>query len=303
MNIFGPDFVIAGAMRCGTTALAQALDAHPEIGVTKPKEPNYFATLHGALNFSGPGDQWFATQNVYDLKAYSTLLAQLSSRIRGEASAMYLSLPRTARSIHRVQPNARIILVLRDPVRRAVSAHGYLVTRGRERVRSFAEACSLEEERRRDGYGPIWWYQKSSDYRAGVGAYLSAFGPGQVHVITAETMSQDPDATLRGIFDFLDVPYHPRPGMVLADPINGGGVSRSALLTRALYPNDALRRRLRGAAPSALVRAIRQARAASRQPAKAPVAVPAPIRDRLLATIADVELMLNRSLPEWDGEA
>src|SRR5688572_18848100 len=53
-----PDFIIAGAMRSGTTALADALACHPGVFMTEPKEPSYFTYRHGGESFSGPGDQW-----------------------------------------------------------------------------------------------------------------------------------------------------------------------------------------------------------------------------------------------------
>ena len=139
-----PDFIVVGAMRAGTTALAAALNQHPDIAISEPKEPNYFATLHGALEYSGPGDQWFAGQNSSEWESYLSLF-QGDSALVGEASAMYLALPETAADVRRLLPDAKIVIVLRDPAARARSAHSYLRSKGRETLGSFIDGLEAED--------------------------------------------------------------------------------------------------------------------------------------------------------------
>ena len=112
----GPDFIIAGAMRAGTTALAAALGEHPDVFMCTPKEPSFFAVARGSLEFRGPADQSFAHDNVTDWNSYQALFRGAGSRLAGEASAMYLTLPGVAQEIRGRCPDVRIVLILRDPV-------------------------------------------------------------------------------------------------------------------------------------------------------------------------------------------
>lgn len=258
-----PDFIIAGAMRAGTTALAAALGNHSDITITTPKEPNYFATLFGALDYCGPGDKWFASQNVADWGKYKSLFDKREG-VMAEASAMYLALPETARAIAGRVPGCKIVITLRDPLERALSAHSYLRSKGREPVADFTRALALEPERRKRGYGPMWWYFGASDYAPGLSAYLDAFGPDRVHILLNEDLKADPRATLDHLYSFLGVRSLPGPAeYLLSSIVNPGGVPRSRTLTRILYPPDTLRHTLRKLTPESARRVVRAARQSS----------------------------------------
>ncbi|GGD31432.1 hypothetical protein GCM10010915_09630 [Microbacterium faecale] len=255
-----PDFILAGAQRAGSTALAEALAEHPDIAITDPKEPSYFATLFGSLDYSGPGDQWFASQNVGDWNAYLGL-CQSDATVSGEASVMYLAIPGTAPAIHERLPNVKIVLVLRDPMARARSAHSYLRVNGREKEQDFEAALALEEQRRAAGYGPMWWFEKASDYAPGLEEYFEVFGRERVFVTTNEQLKADPARVLHGVGGFLGVDAVPAPvDFLTSNSVNSGGTPRNELLTRILYPPDQLRRAARRLAPEKLRQFVRFAR-------------------------------------------
>lgn len=293
----GPNVFIVGAMRAGTTALAEALSSHPDVLVSTPKEPNYFATLHGALNFVGPGDQWFAGQNVGDWTSYCALFAS-DAPVRIDASAAYLALPQTAASIAARVPDARIIVLLREPLRRARSAHGYVRTRGREDVADFAAAVALEDQRRADGYGPIWWFRSASEYAAGLAEYFAAFGRDRVHVVISEELDAAPQQVLAGIYDFLGLRSDPRPAAVLGRRINVGGAPRSALVTKVLYPGDRLRAVLRRLSPRPIVSLVRWARRKSVVRAEVS-AVGREFVEWSTSAIAETEAVLGARVDAW----
>lgn len=269
-----PDFIVIGAMRAGTTALAAALNKHPDIAISEPKEPNFFATLHGALEYAGPGDQWFAGQNSSDWESYLSLFDE-GAPLVGEASAMYLALPETAADVSRMLPGVKIVVVLRDPAARARSAHSYLRSKGREPLASFLDGLEAEPTRKDEGFGPMWWYREASDYEAGLRAYFDEFGRDAVLVITNEELKSDPERTVSEVLAFLGA----RDDLAVANfltsqAVNSGGEPRSALLTRALYPPDGIRAAVRRVAPGFLRRAVGKARAASTTgapPPKAPL--------------------------------
>ncbi|WP_221583750.1 sulfotransferase domain-containing protein [Microbacterium sp. G2-8] len=255
-----PDFILAGAQRAGSTALAEALAEHPDVSITDPKEPSYFATLFGSLDYSGPGDPWFASQNVADWDAYLEL-CDSGAAVSGEASVMYLAIPGTAAAIRERLPDVKIVMVLRDPLIRARSAHAYLRVKGRETEKSFATALAHEHRRRETGYGPMWWFEGASDYAPGLEEYIAAFGREQVFVTTNEELKADPARVLADVSAFLGVSESSAPVEYLSsNAINSGGVPKSELLTRILYPPDSVRRFIRGLAPEKLRDIVRSAR-------------------------------------------
>jgi hypothetical protein len=258
-----PDFLIVGAMRAGTTALASALAEHPQVFMATPKEPNFFAAPYGALNFVGPGDQAFARQNIRDWDSYVGLFRDADSRVCGEASAAYLALPGVASEIRRRRPDAKIVIILRDPVERGFSAWQFLRGRGREHLRDFAAGLAAEKERRSLGYGPIWWYVEASRYQERLEEYLTNFPRRQVHVLTNEELRHDPMGVMSRICTFLDVDMTQLPGSALSRDVNGSGVPRVEILTHVLHPHYRLREPLSRIAPPVVRHMVRRARAAS----------------------------------------
>jgi hypothetical protein len=295
-----PDFVVVGAMRAGTTALATALDSHPDVFMCRPKEPNYFACLHGALEYQGPGDQWFARQNTVTWQSYQALFADAGGRQAGEASAMYLALPDTAWDVAKALPGARVVVVLRDPSRRAASAHAYLRSRGRETVSTLPAALEAEERRKAAGYGPIWWYAGASDYRPGLQAYAEALGPDRVHVVVTEELQRCPGPVLEELAAFLDIRDVAPCVEALGASINASGAPRSRVLTRALYPPDRLRRAARRASPEWVRTGVRRARehALASGDTRAEHARPVLLAEHA-DIVADVEDLLRRPIEEW----
>ena len=291
-----PDFIVVGAMRAGTTALAAALNQHPDIAISEPKEPNYFATLHGALEYSGPGDQWFAGQNSSEWESYLSLF-QGDSALVGEASAMYLALPETAADVRRLLPDAKIVIVLRDPAARARSAHSYLRSKGRETLGSFIDGLEAEATRKSDGFGPMWWYEEASDYEAGLRAYLEAFGRESVLVITNEELKSDPGRVVSEVLEFLGARIDESVVNLLKnEAVNSGGEPRSALLTRALYPPDRLRSAVRKLSPEFVRRGVAKARAASTSGTPAIESVPADVEARFRDSALRTQKVLERDL-------
>jgi len=122
----------------------------------------------------------------------------------GESSAFYLCLPGTAERIAQAVPDAKIIMILREPADRAYSAYMLLVRDGRETL-SFEEGLSREAERRQQGFEPMWWYKELSLYASQVKRYLEVFGRERVKVLVYEELYTHPEQALREVFAFLGV--------------------------------------------------------------------------------------------------
>jgi hypothetical protein len=137
-----PSFLIVGAQRCGTTALYRALAQHPL--VLKPvlrKGVHYFDTAYGK------GLSWYRAH--FPLKATAHRLERrYGMRPLGfESSPYYLFHPLAASRIARDLTGAKLIVLVRDPVERAFSAHAHEVARGFEIEPSFERAIELEPHR------------------------------------------------------------------------------------------------------------------------------------------------------------
>jgi hypothetical protein len=135
--------------------------------------------------------------------------AQLFTRVTtekaiGESSAFYLCLPGTAERIAQAIPDAKILMVLREPAARAYSAYMLLRRDGRETL-SFEEGLSREEERKRQGFEPMWWYKDLSLYASQVKCYLETFGRERVKVLLYDELFSNPEPVLREVFAFLGV--------------------------------------------------------------------------------------------------
>src|SRR5262249_27856015 len=135
------DFVIIGTQRGGTTSLYRYLIDHPDVaGAMLTKEVHYFDTNLRR----GPG--WYRA--FFPTKAARDRHRRRTGRelVAGEASPYYLFHPLVPDRAHELLPDAKLVVMLRDPVERAFSHHGHEVELGYEQL-GFAEALDREPER------------------------------------------------------------------------------------------------------------------------------------------------------------
>jgi hypothetical protein len=218
-----PDLFVVGAPRAGTTSLWQALDVHPQVFMSRLKEPHYFTSWKPLY-----------MPHVSDRDAYLRLFSGAAEgQLRGEATPSYLAAPEAAEGIARASPEARIVVSLREPVARAYSDYLHKVRYGVE-DRSFLEAVRSQAGAERVSGR----YLGASLYADSVERYLERF-PGRVHVLFLEELATDPPAELRRLFAFLGVDATPAGSGLPAR--NPSGLPRNAL-ARRLYRSPALRR-------------------------------------------------------------
>lgn len=157
-----PDVFILGFTKCATTSLYNQLMQHPGVATTKRKEPHYhFANIVGDT-FSGPADQDTVRQMfVVDKATYQSLYEP--GKVSVDGSAMSVEHPDVLKSINFDYPNAKCIIMLRDPIDRAFSAYAHLVRDARE-TRTFSQAIRHELSGARKNHLPIWQNIQSSRY-------------------------------------------------------------------------------------------------------------------------------------------
>jgi hypothetical protein len=133
-----PNFVIVGAPKCGTTALATYLGEHPQIFISKPKEPHFFAE-------DFPNHRYVTNWSEY-LGLFAG--AKDSDIAVGEASVFYLRSDVAVQRLMEKVPNARLVVMLRNPIELAQSMHAQALYNRNETVKDFPTAWRLRHARR-----------------------------------------------------------------------------------------------------------------------------------------------------------
>lgn len=202
-----PNFLIIGAAKAGTTSLYKYLEQHPDIYMSSFKEPGFFAFEGQTLNFQGPGvkhriNKWTVT----DLDSYREMFAGVENqKAIGEATPLYLYYRQSCDRIKHYIPDAKLIVMLRDPVARAFSNYVWAVQPGAEPITDFAEALAAEPERIRQNWGPRWHYQAQGFYYQQLKPYFETFDRRQIRVYLHQDFVSDPKRVLQDIFHFLEV--------------------------------------------------------------------------------------------------
>ncbi len=146
-----PDFFVAGVPKAGTTALHSALARHPALYLAPVKEPKFFLTDGPPPAEGGPGDIKTYREHVWRRADYEALFEPApAGALKGESTPFYLHNRAARRRIKTLIPQARLIIVLRDPVERAHSNWAHLWSAGLDPCDNFVEAC----ERSRPGSRP-----------------------------------------------------------------------------------------------------------------------------------------------------
>jgi len=218
---------VVGAQRCGTTYLHHLLDRHPEIEMARPvrPEPKFFLD-----------DARYARGLAHYDAAYFT--GKPGAKVRGEKGTSYLESDAAATRIARAFPKARIVVLVRDPVARAVSHWRFSVENGVETL-PLEEALRREPERRdafdrsRFSVSPFA-YLRRGRYADDLARWDARFPRPQIRVLVSESF-QGSAAALKALYEWLGVDPGFRPEGI-ATPVNE---SRPAPGDEALSPQAA----------------------------------------------------------------
>jgi sulfotransferase family protein len=245
-----PRLFLVGAAKSGTTSLCRDLARHPAVYMSPMKEPHFFSQIQ-------PSPSWEPFfPHVRDEQEYLALFrGATNEEVLGEASTSYLWDRQAAERIKRVVPEARILIMLRDPVDRAYSHYWNDVREGLER-RSFAEALAEEQQRSGPGgWGVSSLYIGCGRYADQVGRYLDRFGDA-VLVAFLEDYVRNKASTMADIYAFLGV--GPIPSGLAMRRMNSISLPRNRL-GGALFASGKLRRLARATVPRPLRGRLRNA--------------------------------------------
>ena len=199
------DFVIAGTFKSASSTLSYELSAHPEIDVPTPKDPYFYLAelcrhLTGPAGFMAEHD----AHSVYDRASFEALFTKPGPHVlKGEATPLYLYCHAHAIPALKVDnPDARIILVLRNPADRAYSNYKHNVKDGYE-SRSFADCIADWETREQLPLHPFFHYVRAGLYDAQVAAWQAAFE--HVLVVSYDDVDSRPHEVLNQIAGVLGI--------------------------------------------------------------------------------------------------
>jgi hypothetical protein len=200
---FKVDFFCVGVAKAGTTSLHELLDLQERVSLPKRKETNYFSFgLSGRPAFSGPLDESSVNATtITSLEDYINDFDRSSDDLIGEICPSY-ALPGCAENIHRHNPEAKIIILLREPVSRSFSNYQHMVRDGREPL-EFEQALAAEDERLAEGWEWFWGLKRNSFYYESVKSYVDTFGPDKVKILFFEDFIKDQETHLRSVMEFI----------------------------------------------------------------------------------------------------
>jgi hypothetical protein len=231
-----PDFFIVGQPKSGTTALYEMLRRHPQIHMPDRKEPWYLASELLERTPPRPGG---TPQSVEEYLAWFEG-ARPDQRV-GEASALYLWSRTAAASIAQLQPEARIIAILREPASLLRSLHMQFVRTYVETENDFPRAISLEGARREGRHVPrrSYWpkallYSEHVRYVEQLRRFHALFPREQVLVLIYDDFVRDNEATVRTVSRFLGVDDTTAIELTQANPTMGVRSQRLHELVHAL---------------------------------------------------------------------
>jgi hypothetical protein len=216
-----PDFVIIGAQKAGTTSLMRYLQSHPDV----VSEPGV-----GEVHFFD--NNWQRGEHYY--RAHFPLRRTIERRhqhsghetVTGEKSPFYLFHPLVPERAHRIIPNVKLVVLLRNPVQRAASQHRMNTNMGIETL-ALKEAIEAEPARIEPSFREIsaggsftsglpaarFSYVSRGRYVEQLHRWLAFYPREQLLILRSEDLADDPETTFATTLEYLGLAPH-RPEFV-----------------------------------------------------------------------------------------
>lgn len=207
MKTTGPNLLIVGAPKCGTTAMWRYLGQHPDIWMCPKKDLHFFGS-----------DLEFQNRDRLGKSVYLSHFKANEESVVGEASVWYLLSTKAAEEIHAFDPKMKIIIMLRDPVKTIYAHYTQMLFNGLgdENVLDFESALNLESKRKRGEALPpntplrqALFYREVVSFAVQVQRFQNHFKPNQVHIVLQDDLVADTAKVVSETFSFLGVdPTH-----------------------------------------------------------------------------------------------
>ncbi len=208
-----PGFLIVGAQRCGTTSMYKAITQHPAVlPAVLHKGAHYFDTGYER------GPAWYRGHFPLQSTARRVQRETGTAPITGESSPYYSFHPLAGERIAADLPEVKLVMLVRDPVERAYSAHAHESARGFE-DEPFERALELEPERlagaeerlrreplSRDDHHQHHAYVTRGQYVDQLERLTGLVGRDRLHLVDSDEFFTRPEEVYAGVLDFLGLP-------------------------------------------------------------------------------------------------
>jgi hypothetical protein len=218
-----PNFFVVGTVKGGTTSIHRYLSNHPQIYMSPIKEVNYFSDeFINKNNFAKDykhdinvniekylaGDRKHPVHiaHIADQQTYNKLFDRVENqKAIGEMSLSYMLYGGVAEKIFNFNPNSKIVMILRDPAERAFSQYIMNLKQGKILTQDFLKEIRQDDDRSVKGWGANHQYLQIGKYYKQVKNYLDVFPKNQVKIILYDDYKKDAAATIKDLFEFLNV--------------------------------------------------------------------------------------------------
>jgi hypothetical protein len=309
-----PNFFVVGAVKAGTTALHLFLDQHPEIFMSPVKETNFFSQpdmhaehfnrdyrhdvnvnlerfLEGSMSRKihiANVDRWEDYQRLFrDAKGFKAI---------GEASNSYLLCPSAAAAMAERCPDARVLMMLRNPVERVWSQYLMNLRLGKTLSEDLIAEFEADSTKEHQGWGVSHNYRELGMYAGQLQRFYDHFPRQHVKVLLYDDYRLNPEATIRDIFRFLGV--NPDVVIDLDQRPNEAAVPRFKQLNYLLFQSG-LVNKVKQIVPESWKGAAKQAMFSNKDMPAMAEHERIYMRELYRKDVLQLGQMLNRDLSHW----
>lgn len=218
-----PNVFIVGAEKSGTTSLYTILAQNQDVASLDIMELNYIGNNKNTN---------------YSIKEYYSYFDHLEEKIRIDATPSYLWKKNAPGIIKKINPESKIIIILRDPVKRMFSAYNHLKRDGFINC-SFRSALELESSSEKYNHN-LFRFKEASHYKQHIERYLECFSSDNIKIIIFEEMINNWDETIIELCNFLNINRH----KFKINHLNKSGKRNflGSILYNFIYKNNSLRK-------------------------------------------------------------
>jgi len=283
-----PNLFIVGAPKCGTTAISTWLAEHPDVYFSPDKEPHHFYCPQAPR---------------MSRKDYEALFADVrGERIIAEGSVWYLYSQQALELIYKFNPDARIVICLRNPVDMVISLHSQWLSGGIETVASLEEAWrlrSLDGDGLSDGVPPEDFEPVAYELAGQLGTQLERayqiFPKERVHTILLDDVRRDPKAIWEALLTFLDIAQDGREDFPV---VNAAKAAKNSRLQQVIHFVRKEKWKLRIPLNLGVLTAVHNWNLYEK-PNSVPMAVRRMLTEALLYEMRLMESLLQKDLSAW----
>jgi len=207
-----PDFLIIGFVKCGTTSMYEYLIKHPDVHRPSGKEIDYFD------RFFSRGIKWYKVKFPLNIKKLFVKKFNKKNFVTGEATPRYVEHPHALKRIKKILPNAKFIVLMRNPIDRAFSHYNMNMTSELEYL-TFEDALKHEKKRihgryekmqRVEGYYSwdydIFGYLEHGIYVKYLKRWMDVFPREQFLILQTEEFKKNTSDVYNNALQFLNLP-------------------------------------------------------------------------------------------------